>query len=66
LGGALSETLGRRVEVALEAPGGPPEEGEAGERITPGAVREGRLRELLEREPLLGRAVEELDLEMLE
>jgi len=35
-------------------------------RITRESVRKGRLRELIEREPLLERAVEELDLELLE
>ena len=35
-------------------------------RISPGEVREGRLRDLLEREPGLRSAVEELDLELLE
>ncbi len=39
---------------------------ESGPRITPEAVRTGRLRELMEREPLLKQAVEELDLELLD
>jgi DNA polymerase III subunit gamma/tau len=36
------------------------------ERITEGSVKEGRLRELVEQEPLLQRAVEELDLELMD
>jgi DNA polymerase-3 subunit gamma/tau len=61
---ALSEALGRPVDLSLgdERPGPP----EMGGRVTAQTVREGRLRELLEREPLLGPAVEELDLELLE
>jgi len=35
-------------------------------RITEGTVRDGRLRELVEEEPALGEAVEELDLELLD
>jgi hypothetical protein len=34
--------------------------------VTAEAVREGRLRDLLALEPLLGQAVKELDLELLE
>ncbi len=35
-------------------------------RITEGTVRDGRLRELVEKEPTLGEAVKELDLELLD
>jgi DNA polymerase-3 subunit gamma/tau len=35
-------------------------------RVTEGSVRDGRLRELVEEEPTLGEAVEELDLELLD
>ena len=37
-----------------------------GGRITQDVVRQGRLRELIAREPVLQRAVEELDLELLD
>lgn len=41
--------------------------GSSGPRaVSPKQVRQERLRELVEREPLLGRAVEELDLELLD
>jgi len=36
------------------------------ERITEKSVREDTLRELLQQEPRLGRAVEELDLELMD
>jgi hypothetical protein len=42
----------------------PPSEG--GERIGQDAVRAGRLKVLIEKEPLLERAVEELDLELMD
>jgi len=68
----LAEALGRVVGEAPEIRVTRLEEGErdvrsgtAG-RISPEAVREDRLKALVEREPLLGRAVEELDLELLE
>ena len=61
---SLARYLGRepQIEVAegSPAPAGKPV------RITRQRVTESRLRELVEREPLLGRAVEELDLELLE
>jgi DNA polymerase III subunit gamma/tau len=63
LAGALSEALGRRVTLTLaEAK----KVADAGARITPETVKQGRLKELTEKEPLLARAVEELDLELLE
>ena len=62
----LSAELGRRVSVVLDLEstgnGGTEPQG----RVTADTVREGRLRELVALEPLLGRAVEELDLELLE
>jgi DNA polymerase-3 subunit gamma/tau len=36
------------------------------ERITEGSIREGRLKELMDKEPALGEAVEKLDLELLD
>jgi DNA polymerase-3 subunit gamma/tau len=62
--GALGATLGREVELDVRASG--PQGGVGHGRITQESVRRGRLRELVEREPLLERAVEELDLELLE
>jgi hypothetical protein len=61
---ALSRELGRPVVVHLDD--GTDGNGWDGGRITAETVREGRLRTLLELEPLLGHAVEELDLELLE
>jgi len=67
LGDALSDVAGRPLELVLAddagigaaAPAEPP-------RVTQDTVREGRLQELLDREPLMERAVQELDLELLE
>jgi hypothetical protein len=42
------------------------EDAAGGERITQDVVREGRLRELIDQEPALERAVQELDLELLD
>ncbi len=61
---ALGKLLGYRpvVEVAAGR-----EETSSGPRtVSPGQVRQERLRELTEREPLLARAVEELDLELVD
>jgi hypothetical protein len=66
LADALSAGLKRRVDVILEVRGSASDAEETAPRVTPEAVRSGRLRELLEREPLLEHAVEELDLEILE
>ena len=49
------------LKRALESGAVPP-----GARITTESVRKGRLRELIAKEPLLERAVEELDLELLD
>lgn len=62
---ALGKALGRTVELEVVGRGAGGS-GEAPARITPETVRSGRLKELVEQEPLLARAVEELDLELLE
>ncbi len=59
---ALGEALGRKVELEVL----PLEEEEAGVRVTQETVKEGRLREYVAEEPLLERAVLELDLELLD
>lgn len=56
---ALSGLLGESVGVEVEAA-----EGAEAERVTPERVRRERLERLVAREPVLGRAVEELDLEL--
>jgi hypothetical protein len=61
---ALETVMGRRPEIVVRATSGTA--AEKPERITPEAVRDDRLRELIQREPLLQHAVEELDLELLE
>ncbi len=61
---ALGKHLGRSLPLAIEEMGAGA--GSAGGRIDQGTVREDRLRDLLEREPTLGAAVEELDLEILD
>jgi hypothetical protein len=59
---ALSAQLGRGVRVVAAAADAPAE----GRRITQETVRQDRLRELISKEPVLQRAVEELDLELLD
>ena len=59
---ALSAQLGRGVRVVARAADAPVDGG----RITQETVRQDRLRELIAREPVLERAVEELDLELLD
>ena len=61
---ALESVMGERPEIVVRATGGP--SSEKLERITPENVRGDRLRELIQREPLLQHAVEELDLELLD
>ena len=61
---ALESLLGERPEIVVLATGGAPST--KLERITTETVRDDRLRELIQREPLLQRAVEELDLELLD
>jgi DNA polymerase-3 subunit gamma/tau len=65
---ALELALSRpvRLEVAAGEGAGAESPSGAARRISQEAVRQGRLRELVEKEPLLERAVEELDLELLE
>lgn len=64
---ALETAWGRPVTLVLEAVGTPGSaEGSGGRRITQDTVREGRLQELVEKEPRLREAVQELDLELLE
>ena len=61
---ALETLMGDRPEIVVRATS----EGsqEKPERITPETVRGDRLKELIQREPLLQHAVEELDLELLD
>jgi hypothetical protein len=61
---ALETLMGDRPEIVVRASGGT--SAEKLERITPQTVRSDRLRELIQREPLLQHAVEELDLELLD
>ncbi|MDE2772493.1 MAG: DNA polymerase III subunit gamma/tau [Gemmatimonadota bacterium] len=63
LAAGLSKELGRDASVVLEAAEAP---AEGAARVTLESVREGRLRELLAKEPALERAVTELDLELLD
>jgi DNA polymerase-3 subunit gamma/tau len=60
---ALSRYFGSTPDFSVHPAGA--EEGR-NERITEGMVRGGRLRDLIEKEPALGEAVEELDLEILD
>ena len=60
---ALGKVYGSDPEIIL-AEGSGPEPGSG--RITQTTVRNGRLQELVEKEPTLGEAVKELDLELLE
>ncbi len=65
--GPLREALSKHLGFVpgFSARSSDEEEGGA-ERITEGMVRGGRLRELVDKEPTLGEAVEELDLELLD
>ncbi len=60
---AVGEHSGSLPELTVLAEG--PEEGSPN-RITQRTVRDGRLRELVDKEPALGEAVKELDLELLD
>lgn len=64
LSDVLADLLGRPIVVVVEKAGGTP--GQAAERISPDTVRSDRLQALMQREPLLQKAVKELDLELLE
>jgi hypothetical protein len=61
---ALSRAASRGVTIRVRETGsrGP----EPDSRVSRDEVRQGRLRDLMEKEPALRRAVEELDLELLE
>ena len=63
LKGALKE-LGQEVQEIFTSPADSPERFSG--RITEQTVRTGRLQELVEKEPALGEAVKELDLELLD
>ena len=63
LQGALKERLDRDVRVVVKEGVGPES---TGERVTEETVREGRLKELVDKEPTLEEAVQELDLELLD
>jgi hypothetical protein len=63
LKGALKERLDRDVRVVVKAGAGPES---TGERVTEETVRKGRLKELVDKEPTLEEAVQELDLELLD
>ena len=60
---ALAGLSGTEPELAILAatPGDRPQE-----RITEGTVRDGKLKDLVDKEPALGEAVQELDLELLD
>ena len=64
----LAEALRRqlRYRPRIEVVEGTAAASSSSRAATPGEARRERLRELVEREPLLGRAVEELDLELLD
>ena len=61
---AFSAALGRTVSLEVRAPGSGEDPGEV--RITPETVRNGRVQSMVESDPKLGRAVETLDLELME
>jgi len=61
---ALTVLIGETPEIVVRSMNGA--SSNTSERITPETVRGDRLRELIQREPLLQRAVEELDLELLD
>ena len=61
---ALHRQLGYRLRIDVEE--GRPAGSSGPRSVSPEQVRQERLEELVEREPLLARAVEELDLELLD
>ena len=64
---ALSTALGRTIAIRIHTAAAPVADGaSAVGRVTRDTVRETRLRELIKQEPAIARAVEELDLELLE
>jgi DNA polymerase III subunit gamma/tau len=60
---ALRRHWGRDLHLIISGEG---EKSGPGSRITPESVRDGRLRDLVNKEPALGEAVQELDLELLD
>ncbi|MBT8404714.1 MAG: hypothetical protein KJP18_12700, partial [Gemmatimonadetes bacterium] len=63
---AVGEGLGRVVDLDVRAEAAGPGPVGGPSRVTPDTVRETRLKELVNQEPTLARAVEELDLELLD
>ena len=63
---ALARRLGREIELEVRPQGGDGGPVEPPPRLTPEQVRADRLRRLAQEEPVLGRAVEEWDLELLD
>jgi hypothetical protein len=67
LEGALATAMGRAIGVRIHTASPPVADGATTVgRVTRDTVRETRLRELIKQEPAIARAVEELDLELLE
>ena len=64
----IAEALARLLDYrpSIEVAEGPQAGSSSPRAVSPQQVRQERLRELVEREPLLARAVEELDLELLD
>lgn len=64
---ALGSLVGRAPKLSVRAEGESPQAAvPMPDRVTQTTVRDGRMKELLDREPLLGPAVEALDLELLD
>jgi hypothetical protein len=65
---ALGEELGARIRLEIRAPGTAGGSGESArmQRLTPERVKSGQLARFVREEPLLGLAVEEWDLELLD
>ena len=64
---ALGGAMGRTVAIRIHTATAPVAEGDSAVgRVSRDTVRETRLRELIKQEPAIARAVEELDLELLE
>jgi hypothetical protein len=61
---ALSDVMGMELTVEVSTPGG--DEEPTAKRITPETVKEGRVQALVEDEPKLEKAVETLDLELMD
>ncbi len=63
---ALGRRLGREVRLDIAPAGSPAGAGKPPERLTPEGVRSERLMRLAREEPVLGRVVEEWDLELMD